>query len=273
MRTTIRSDSTRVPPVTALRSPPASRMTGADSPVIADSSTDAMPSTMSPSPGMTSSGLDDDPVADLAAGWPRPPTPCRRRPAAAADGVGAGGAQRGGLRLAATLGHRLGEVAEQDREPQPGGDGDGERARVGDGRDGRRDRAEQHEEHHRRAPQVARVERPGSCRAPCERSAPRSCRRRPVVGVCGSRRWAGGSGVRGVSCEGLSNRSEGERREVGEAGHDEDDADQHPDEEGLVGGEGAGGDRAPALLGQRAGERSTSTIGRSRPTSIARPPG
>ena len=40
MRTTIVSESTRVPPVTALRSPPASRMTGADSPVIADSSTD-----------------------------------------------------------------------------------------------------------------------------------------------------------------------------------------------------------------------------------------
>ncbi len=52
--TTIRSDSTRVPPVTALRSPPASRMTGADSPVIADSSTDAIPSMTVPSPGMTS---------------------------------------------------------------------------------------------------------------------------------------------------------------------------------------------------------------------------
>jgi len=45
------SDSTRVPPVTALRSPPDSRMTGADSPVIADSSTEAMPSTTVPSPG------------------------------------------------------------------------------------------------------------------------------------------------------------------------------------------------------------------------------
>jgi len=33
-----------VPPVTAERSPPLSRMTGADSPVIADSSTEAMPS-------------------------------------------------------------------------------------------------------------------------------------------------------------------------------------------------------------------------------------
>ena len=43
-----------MPPVTAERSPPDSRMTGADSPVIADSSTEAMPSTISPSEGMTS---------------------------------------------------------------------------------------------------------------------------------------------------------------------------------------------------------------------------
>ena len=53
-RMTIRSESTRVPPVTELRSPPASRITGADSPVIADSSTEAMPSMISPSVGMTS---------------------------------------------------------------------------------------------------------------------------------------------------------------------------------------------------------------------------
>ena len=52
--TTIRSESTRVPPVTALRSPPASRITGADSPVIADSSTEAMPSITVPSPGISS---------------------------------------------------------------------------------------------------------------------------------------------------------------------------------------------------------------------------
>ncbi len=51
IRTTIRSESTLVPPVTAERSPPLSRMTGADSPVIADSSTEAIPSTISPSPG------------------------------------------------------------------------------------------------------------------------------------------------------------------------------------------------------------------------------
>ena len=54
IRTTISSDRTRVPPVTADRSPPDSRMTGADSPVMADSSTVAIPSTTSPSPGITS---------------------------------------------------------------------------------------------------------------------------------------------------------------------------------------------------------------------------
>ncbi len=52
--TTIRSDSTVVPAVTAERSPPDSRITGADSPVIADSSTVAMPATTSPSPGTAS---------------------------------------------------------------------------------------------------------------------------------------------------------------------------------------------------------------------------
>ena len=52
--TTMWSDSTRVPPVTALRSPPDSRITGADSPVMADSSTEAMPSITVPSPGITS---------------------------------------------------------------------------------------------------------------------------------------------------------------------------------------------------------------------------
>ena len=52
--TVIVSDNTLVPPVTALRSPPASRITGADSPVIADSSTVAAPLIISPSDGMIS---------------------------------------------------------------------------------------------------------------------------------------------------------------------------------------------------------------------------
>ena len=82
MRTTIRSDSTFVPPVTALRSPPDSRMTGADSPVIADSSTEATPSTTSPSPGMISpaSTTTKSPTFRCAPGmcssWP---SGCKRR--------------------------------------------------------------------------------------------------------------------------------------------------------------------------------------------------
>ncbi len=52
--TRIWSLSTFVPPVTLLLSPPASRMTGADSPVMALSSMDASPSTISPSAGMMS---------------------------------------------------------------------------------------------------------------------------------------------------------------------------------------------------------------------------
>ena len=54
MRTLIQSERTVVPPVTAERSPPDSRMTGADSPVMADSLTEAMPSMTSPSEGMSS---------------------------------------------------------------------------------------------------------------------------------------------------------------------------------------------------------------------------
>ncbi len=70
MRTLIQSERTRVPPVTAERSPPASRMTGADSPVMADSSTEATPSMTSPSPGIMLTGGDVDEVAgaELRAG-------------------------------------------------------------------------------------------------------------------------------------------------------------------------------------------------------------
>ncbi|MCY1220169.1 hypothetical protein D9M72_321720 [compost metagenome] len=54
MRATIQSDRTRVPPVTDEKSPPDSRITGADSPVMALSSTEATPSITSPSPGIIS---------------------------------------------------------------------------------------------------------------------------------------------------------------------------------------------------------------------------
>ncbi len=139
--TTILSDRTVVPPVTALRSPPDSRMTGADSPVMADSSTVATPSTTSPSPGMTwpASTTTRSPMVRSAPGTSStrslPPARVRRR----ADGLGAGGAQRGGLGLAAALGHGLGHVGEDDGDPQPGGDADGEAARVDGGEHRRED--------------------------------------------------------------------------------------------------------------------------------------
>ena len=52
--TTSQSETSRVPPVTAERSPPDSRITGANSPVMALSSTEATPATISPSAGMMS---------------------------------------------------------------------------------------------------------------------------------------------------------------------------------------------------------------------------
>ena len=87
MRTTIWSDSTRVPPVTAERSPPDSRITGADSPVMADSSTEAMPSMISPSDGIISPAVttttSSTPSCDDGTGSSEPSA--RRRLATVSD--------------------------------------------------------------------------------------------------------------------------------------------------------------------------------------------
>ena len=154
--TTMWSESTRVPPVTALRSPPASRMTGADSPVIADSSTEAMPSITVPSPGMTSpaSTTTTSPRCSSAAGFVAAVAQPRR-------GLGAHRAQRVGLGLAAALGDRLGEVAEQHGQPQPDRDREGEPARLvaaDDPRDRDDHRADLDHEHDRVAQHQPRVE-------------------------------------------------------------------------------------------------------------------
>ena len=71
---TRRSERSFVPPVTAERSPPDSRITGADSPVIADSSTEPTPSMISPSAGMISpaSTMTTSPRWSSAAGTERP---------------------------------------------------------------------------------------------------------------------------------------------------------------------------------------------------------
>ena len=80
IRTLIQSDRTFVPAVTADRSPPDSRITGADSPVMADSSTEAMPSSMSPSPGISSPARHHHEVAGLRSCGCRAPSPRGRRP-------------------------------------------------------------------------------------------------------------------------------------------------------------------------------------------------
>ena len=89
IRTTMRSDSTLVPPVTAERSPPDSRMTGADSPVMADSSTEAMPSMISPSEGIRSpaSQTTRSPLASAAAGTRSSVPSGRRRRASVSDRI------------------------------------------------------------------------------------------------------------------------------------------------------------------------------------------
>ena len=146
--TTISSDSTRVPPVTAERSPPDSRTTGADSPVIADSSIEAMPSTTSPSPGMTSPArtTQRSPTASAVDGTSSIDAVA---PAPAGDGLAAGLAQRRRLGLAAALGHGLGEVGEQHGEPQPRRHQPGEAVGVADGEDRGQDAADLDDEHHR----------------------------------------------------------------------------------------------------------------------------
>ncbi len=78
IRTTIRSDRTTVPPVTPERSPPASRMTGADSPVMADSFTEATPSMISPSPGI----IWPASTTTTSSAWRAAEETCSRAPAA-----------------------------------------------------------------------------------------------------------------------------------------------------------------------------------------------
>ncbi len=114
MVTTMRSESTVVPPLTAHRSPPDSRITGADSPVMADSSTLAMPSTTSPSPGMTwpATTTTRSPGRRSAAGTSRPSSMTATAVVLALRSDAA-------CALAAALGDGLGDVGEQHGQPQP----------------------------------------------------------------------------------------------------------------------------------------------------------
>ena len=171
MRTISQSDSTRVPPVTEAKSPPDSRMTGADSPVIALSSTEATPSITSPSSRDHVAGFDQHDSVSLAQRrLPSDPV-CRAvAPRLFAqllrDGLRHASCARsdGRLRLAAAFGHRLGEIGEQHREPQPERDRQHEGlpalrrmpAQRLDPQHGGQDAADVDDEHHRVAPLHAR---------------------------------------------------------------------------------------------------------------------
>ena len=116
-----------MPPVTADRSPPDSRMTGADSPVTAASLTEAMPSITSPSEGIRS-------PASTSTIWPGPSLPAgsgHDEPGLLIDdelglGLLAGLTQARGLRLAAAFGDGFGEIGEQHGQPKPEDDLEGE---------------------------------------------------------------------------------------------------------------------------------------------------
>src|SRR5437899_3355177 len=117
-RTTMRSDSTRVPPVTDDRSPPDSRMTGADFAgdgrfVDRGDALDDLAVT-----GDQLAGVDDAAVAQLEQARRR----LLHRAVGLADeghGLRPGLAQRVGLGLAPAVGHRLGEVGEHHPDPHP----------------------------------------------------------------------------------------------------------------------------------------------------------
>ena len=177
-----------MPPVTALRSPPLSRMTGALSPVMALSSTEAAPSITSPSAGMNSpaststtsprASSEDETCsrARVAVGVRQPGG--HDVPARLAQGVGLG--------LASALGHRLGEVGEDHREPQQQRDGQDEaRRRLAvpghrlDEQHQGEERAHPHHEHHRVAHLRPAGRASGTSRAGRPSAASRHGRRTP----------------------------------------------------------------------------------------------
>ena len=201
MRTLIASDITCVPPVTAERSPPASRITGADSPVIAASLTEATPSMTSPSPGMISpaSTSTTSPWRSAVAG---DGLDAAVGAIAARHGLGLGAPQARRLRLAAALGDRLGEVGEQHGEPQPEIDLEGEaepRAAGGDvaqEQHGGERGDDRHHEHHRVVPEHARVELPEALAD----GGPAGSRGRASRSGCACRHAARARGNAGSAC-------------------------------------------------------------------------
>ena len=162
-RTTIRSESTRVPPVTALRSPPDfanHRRRFAGDRRLVDRRRAFEHLAVG---GHELAGLDDEAVA-LAQAAAGHALFAFRRHAEARVRIRFRAAQGLGLRLSAALGHGLGEVREQHGEPQPRGDREVEAGvrpvtdEVAHQKDRRRQRADLDDEHDGIARLPARIE-------------------------------------------------------------------------------------------------------------------
>ena len=115
-----------MPPVTADRSPPASRITGADSPVIADSSTLATPSAISPSPRDHLASLNANDVAGAqAAGVDGLCLSTRQTRAAVVSASPSASVAACALPRPSAIASA--KVGEQDGEPEPEGNLAGEK--------------------------------------------------------------------------------------------------------------------------------------------------
>src|SRR5215218_3787172 len=254
IRTRIQSDSTLVPPVTADRSPPASRMTGADSPVMADSSTEAMPSTTSPSPGMTSpaSTMTWSPARSWAAGTTSVAPSARSRLAVVSRRVRRSSSAWALPRPSAMASAKLANstvnhsqsatwpVNEMPPGPPP-------RTRLTPNRRLTRTLPT-------RTTNITGL-RTWTRGSSLPKAAPTAART-----IAGSNSFFGvamgrlSEQLAGALEQVLDDRPEGERREEGEGADDHDHADQQADEQGGVGREGPRPGRDLLLGGQAAGD-------------------
>ena len=180
------------------------------------------------------------------------------------DGLALGLAQRVGLRLAAALGHGLGKVGEQHREPQPERDLQIE-AEAGAMMDGVVDQqrggehaAHFHHKHHRVLDHPARVELANAVharlghdlRVPKTRFFSHDSPFRLFLVRC---RWVR-KPARCVKLQVFQDRSQAQRREEGERAEDHDHADQQHGKQRGIHREGAGRRRHALLLRQVAGQ-------------------
>jgi hypothetical protein len=239
--------------------------------VIADSSTEATPSTTSPSPGMTSPGSTTT-TSPFRSSFdhrlgPTAPSARQRRVR-----VGAGGAQRVGLRLAAPFGHRFGEVREEHGEPEPQRDLQRE-AEVG---------AAAHQvvrdEQQRREHRADLTTNMTGFLTITRGSSLRNASARPAAHEAGSReflcfRLGACASVRrspGAHQEVLDDRAERERREEGEARRrSRSTPTSRPAKSGVRHRERPGRRRASSCAARKPARASAGTISENRPISIA----